>query len=364
MPSYLDYLVPRYLDIEAIVTEDSTHLSVEDQVIGHSREGRSIRAFALGTGPLHVSLIGGCHADEPVGPAMLERLVAHLGKLPESDSLRRDWRWRIVPHVNPDGAAVNATWSELTQTVSDHLGAPDEAYDLLAYARFVVRELPGDDIEFGFPRHAADSGARPENGAVADYLRAGGPYELHASFHGMGLAPGPWFLLEPSWIDRSAPLRAALRRCVKAMGYRPMDLDREGEKGFRRIDEGFSTRPDSRAMVTHFEALGDHATASRFRPSSMEFVRRLGGDPLTLVSEMPLFLMSDSPRHADDPRFEKGTEGRRRLLAQIRELVSGKSDESARRAVAEAAIRPMPIRDQMRLQLALLDRALTLLGAD
>ena len=43
-------------------------------------------------------------------------------------------------------------------------------------------------------------------------------------------------------------------------------------------------------MSEYFMAAGDPVTASLFRPSSMETVRSLGGDPLTLVSEMPLFI--------------------------------------------------------------------------
>ena len=57
-----------------------------------------------------------------------------------------------------------------------------------------------------------------------------------------------------------------------------------------RLAPGFSTRPDSRAMAAHFRAQGDEATAALFRPSSMEAIRALGGDALTLVSEMPLFV--------------------------------------------------------------------------
>jgi hypothetical protein len=352
------------LDIEAILVEDLAREAVQGRVIGHSRQGNSIQAFVLGSGPIRISLIGGCHADEPVGPAMLEKLVAFLGKLPNTSPLLSERRWHIVPHTNPDGEAINAAWSDLTQPTTDHRNAPDEAYDLVAYVQEVIRELPGDDIEFGFPRHDADTGARPENLAVAGFLQAEGPFHLHASFHGMGLAPGPWFLLEPSWTDRTAAMRDALRDRVSSLGYRPMDLDRRGEKGFCRIDEGFSTRPDSQAMIAHFEALGDYETAALFRPSSMEYVRQLGGDPLTLVSEMPLFLVPEASGDRDSPRFEKGTEGRKRLLAWLQQLVSGKSPEIARLAVVEAGVHAMPIRDQMRLQLAFLDQALALLTAE
>ena len=294
------------LDIESILAADPAGDSVQGRTIGRSRQGRSIQAFVLGTGPLRISLIGGCHADEPVGPAMLERLVNFLGRLPRTDRLLAELRWHIVPHVNPDGAVENAAWSDFTLPTTDHRNAPDKAYDLVTYVQRVVRELPGDDIEFGFPRHDGDVDARPENLAVAHFLQPGAPFHLHASFHGMGLAPGPWFLLEPSWAERTVSMRDSLRQLVELMGYRPMDLDRKGEKGFHRIDEGFSTRPDSQAMIAHFEALGDAETAALFRPSSMEFVRSLGDDPLTLVSEMPLFLVPESSGEQRAPRFEKG----------------------------------------------------------
>lgn len=348
------------LDIEAILVADPIAATTLGRTIGQSLQGASIEAYVLGDGPLRISLIGGCHADEPVGPAMLARLVTYLGELPETHPLISDRRWSIVPHVNPDGAAINAAWSDSTVPTTDHLNEPDEAYDLVAYVQEVVRELPGDDIEFGFPRDPLDRAARPENLAVAGFLSAEGPFQLHASFHGMGLAPGPWFLLEASWADRTVAMRETLRDRVRSMGYRPMDLDRKGEKGFYRIDEGFSTRPDSRAMAAHFEALGDLETAALFRPSSMEYVRSLGGDPLTLVSEMPLFLVDDVAESPDTPRFEKGTEGRKRLLAWLLELVSDKPTDIARQAIFEAGVRAMPIRDQMRLQLAFLDQALSL----
>ena len=39
--------------------------------IGSSRQGRDIHGFCLGSGSIKVSLIAGCHADEPVGPLLL-----------------------------------------------------------------------------------------------------------------------------------------------------------------------------------------------------------------------------------------------------------------------------------------------------
>ncbi len=322
--------------------------------IGRSREDRPIHGWRFGGGPVAVSLIAGCHADEPVGPDLLRRLCAWLGRLPASHRLLRLHRWSVVPHVNPDGELRNSEWSRATAPAADHRGRPDRGFDLVAYLGDAVREPPGDDVEFGFPRSAADVGARPENRAVAGFLAAGAPYRLHASLHGMGFAPGVWFLLEEAWEERTGALREALAQQAGSMGYPLLDIDRHGEKGFRRIGEGFSTRPDSRAMRTFFEARGEPETAALFRPSSMELVRSLGGDPLTVVSEMPLFLLA--PEDAGGPPFVPGTAGghdlKRWLGRQVAEVGGDPGSLAAR------GVRPMPIGDQMRLQLALIDRAL------
>jgi hypothetical protein len=318
--------------------------------IGRSRRGVGIDAHRLGRGALHISLIGGCHADEPVGPAMLRRLAVYLDALPADHPLLAEATWSIVPHVNPDGEARNAPWSSQPVPAVDHLGREDRAYDLPLYLRHVIRERPGDDMEFGFPRGPEDAEARPENRAVADFLAAGAPFHLHGSFHGMAFASGPWFLLDEAWIGRTADLRDAMRRKVGEMGYRIFDVDRGGEKGFHRIDEGFTTRPDSRPMRAYFEERGDPETALKFRPSSMEYVRSLGGDPLTLVSEMPLFLrplVEGETGRPDDPFF-------RDFLARAASM--------SREELERTGVRGMPVRDQMRLQIAFLNEALRAVG--
>ncbi len=311
--------------------------------LGVSREGRDVTGYRIGSGPRAVSLIAGCHADEPVGPAMLDCLAAWLLALPPDSPPVADLAWYLVPHANPDGEARNARW-----TAGAFGGDPEAGFDPGLYLRHAVREAPGDDVEFGFPRGQSDARARPENRAIAAFLRSGAPFSLHASFHGMAFAAGPWFLLEAAWTDRTGALRERLRRRVRALGYRLHDVDRRGEKGFRRIDEGFTTRPDSRAMAAHFEALGDAATAALFRPSSMEFVRSLGGDPLTLVSEMPLFLLP--------PEHYAGGDVLR--PAVVRELAAERDPARIRALAAERGVEPMPIADQMRLQLEYLQAGL------
>jgi hypothetical protein len=116
-------------------------------------------------------------------------------------------------------------------------------------------------------------------------------------------------------------------------------------------------------MRDHFLALGDPEMAARFRPNSMETIRALGGDPLTLVSEMPLFLLPGVGERIGPPdpvadEWSERLDGWRRRLAE---------DESPRTIDEEAralGLRAMPIRDQMRIQWALVSAAVGLAAGE
>jgi hypothetical protein len=285
-----------------------------------------------------------------VGPRLLRRLAGYLSSLPREDPLVAEHEWWILPHINPDGEARNRPWSEPGAT----------SYDLPNYLANVVREPPGDDIEFGFPLDVEDTGARPENRCAYDWwASASGAFDLHVSLHGMGFAAGPWFLLDRAWAIRCSQLMRECAHQTEALGYRLHDVERRGEKGFERIERGFCTRPDSASMRTFFEERGDHETARLFRPSSMETIRAfgeaLGGDPLTLVSEMPLFLIPGVGERLGPPdpvadRWKERIEGWRRMLADAAEGERAVTEARVREEAEEEGLRPMPVRDQQALQ--------------
>ena len=312
----------------------------EGRALGRSREGRPVRGFRFGNGRLAVSLLGGCHADEPVGPRLLRHLVAYLRRLPPGDPWIRGYEWWIVPHINPDGEERNVGWAD------EDAGA----YDLGRYLRDALREPPGEDIEFGFPQGPSDDGTRPENLSIYEWWRTcDRPFALHASLHGTAFAAGPWFLIEPAWRDRYGPLRDRCIETVSRLGYTLHDVERKGEKGFVRLERGFCTRPDSVSMRAYFTALGDPGTASLFRPSSMETIRAFGGDPLTLVSEMPLFITPGVGEVLGPPDPVLLGWGER--LARWKAGAHGDENPSAiTKRAKSAGLVAMPVIDQMHLQ--------------
>lgn len=311
--------------------------------IGTSRDGRPLGGVVLGDGPLRVSLIAGAHADEPVGPETLRTLILEAceAQSPLADLLQ-EVRFVIVPHINPDGAARNRPWTDAWPS-------------LAAYLRHRVREKPGDDLEFGFPT------MRPENRAVSQFLRHHGPMDLHLSLHGMGVSAGFFLLIERHWGFRTGALQEALRAEAERMDLGLHDHNRKGEKGFFYLGPGFNTTPEGTAMRTFFRAQQQPAEARRFHQSSMEFVRSLGGDPLCMVTELPLFLMRPTAEASgsDTPGHPATYLACREALAQHAAAPSGASGDALDRVRSAYGLAPFPLRDAVHLQLRVIQQGVT-----
>lgn len=293
--------------------------------LGTSEEGRPLYGITAGDGPVHLSCIAGNHADEPVGPATLRYLVDRLLRTAPEAAWRRGIRWTIVPHTNPDGEARNQPWI-------------DAWPDAEAYFRHRVRELPGRDMEFGFPD------LRAENEAVSRFLRDRGPFSAHLSAHGMGVAAGALLLIHPHWSFRTDGLQALYRDATAQAGLALHDHNRQGEKGFFWIGPGFTTTPNGEGMRAYFRAQNDPEMAERFLDSSMEFVEALGGMPLSVVTELPLFVLdSPTPVGGPPPRYTAFKDALPRIH---HELQTGSTSDT----LAEFALTPLPLHAAMRLQ--------------
>ena len=291
-------------------------------VIGHSVEGREIPAFILGSGPIKVSLIAGAHADEPVGPETIRQMITN----PNSDWFKQ-CTFYCIPQINPDGENRNQAWIKKW---------PDPT----AYIEHVVREPPGKDIEFGYPN------MRPENEAASKFWKTHGPFHLHLSLHGMGFAEGVMLLIQRHWTSRTQKIRDAYVKLAADIGLGLHNHNRKGEKGFFYIEDGFTTTPEGEAMRAYFNGIGDPKTAALFHDSSMEYIRSLGGDPLCLVTEIPLFSIKHSGNATMIPEN----------YLRLKELYSqGKITETT---LKEFEVRPVNINDAVNLQLQTIDLAI------
>ena len=309
--------------------------------LGSSEDGTMLYGAVVGTGPITVSLIAGNHADEPVGPETLRSfLINGLARRDDMESMLRRFQFVVVPHTNPDGEARNRAWMEAWP-------------DLEAYLMEAVRENPGRDMEYGFPD------MRPENTHVSAFLREHGPFDLHASLHGMSAGEGAMLLINRPWTFRTQSLRDDFASAAAAKGLPLHDHNRKGEKGFFWIEPGFQTTPRGDAMRTYFRARGDAAMAERFHDSSMEFVASLGGDPLSLVTELPLFLIRGEEGDGHQPtRYLK----LRERLPDIKARLD--RGEDVDELLAPFDVRPVPLKTAMHLQFRALELGLRAVAPD
>ncbi len=305
--------------------------------IGTSEEGRPLDAVVIGKGVRRVSLIAGAHSDEPVGPETLREFILQaLAQRQKFTELFETYQFIIIPQINPDGEAHNRRWTDIWPSV--------EAYLLHAF-----REPPGRDLEFGFPN------MRKENTHVSEFLIEHGPFVMHASLHGMGFAEGAMLLIERHWIERTQNLREQFKALLKNAGLRLHDHDRKGEKGFIYIEPGFWTTPEGRAMRAHFESKDDRETALNFHDSSMEFVRKIGRDPLCLVTELPLFIINKEIPNQPAGMPLAYLEFKERIPDLRAKLSLGESIENV---LQEYQIIPLDLSLAIRLQLGIIEAGL------
>jgi hypothetical protein len=94
--------------VGSVLDDEETTGRVSVAELGHSVEGRSIRAVTLGQGPVSVLLWSQMHGDESTASMSLADIVHWWAVSPEDDPLRRRLADRLtitmIPMLNPDGA--------------------------------------------------------------------------------------------------------------------------------------------------------------------------------------------------------------------------------------------------------------------
>ncbi len=262
--------------VEAVCEDLQRSTACTLEQIGTSKQGRPVQALAIGDGTTVITIKGNAHADEPTGIITCIQLVRLLKDHPDWRPLLDRFRFCLVPTANPDGLARNQGWLS-------------SSFSLEQYFRHVYRDLPQNDVEFGYPSDAAEiEGVRPENVACARFFDACAPIASHISLHSMVFTGGAWFLLsgseDPGFVE---PVITFLTSACRDISLPLHDEDRGGQRGFARIAPGFHTIPTVEGMQTFFKQSGNTALTSQFRLNSMQYNMRFNDARYTAVSELP-----------------------------------------------------------------------------
>lgn len=337
--------------LEAWLARLRTKESLEVDEIGSSRAGRPMVGLRVGNGPVVCSITAGAHADEPAGPMAAMLLADWLSSDDQAaQDLGKEVTFVICPQVNPDGAEANREWFSPVP-------------DFKSYLSHVKRELPGDDVEFGYPGDGKTA-LRAENQAVTEYLGLYPGADVHFSLHSMAFAGGAWFLLGGQSLTETSLIRERLQVNIEESGFRLHDIDRRGDKGFRRIGPGFCTTPDSRAMERHFIEAGDHDMATRFRLSSMEWTLNRNPKAFIMVTELPMFGLDGGFQEQPDNGYRAGTAAKldsapapgstayEKFRNALKELMAKGDLAGAERLGEEYNLVAVPFKDQCRLMIA------------
>lgn len=89
------------------------------EVVGHSVQNRPIHAIQWGSGPVRVFMWSQMHGNESTTTRALADLIAYLLSLDEDHPWHKQFRFLLIPQLNPDGAAaftrVNANKVDLNR---------------------------------------------------------------------------------------------------------------------------------------------------------------------------------------------------------------------------------------------------------
>jgi len=251
---------------------------VTSQTIGHSREGKAIKALIIGQDDKeNIAATANCHAEEAVGTISLLVLADQLASNPFASKALETRRFLLIPQANPDGYYINQGWLQKQ--------SPSYA-DFLLHSK---RDLREEDVEHGIPTEETEGSARPESMAIAEFYRqfSAQGINYYVTLHSRDLGGGAMFLCGEQPQDQT--VFDVLESVVKDNGMPMRQEDTCGLDGFTKLRDGFYSIPTFKQMREKFLISGHLERVKKFKLNSFEYVKMTCGTKLSLVSELPLF---------------------------------------------------------------------------
>lgn len=249
MPDVLTYLrsLPRMTRIPTPAELDDALLRLARadrrawrvERVGASAHGRPLRVLSIGGGARHVLVIGGPHANEPIGFLTMLHLARLLAERP---ALREGRTWHLLPCLDPDGAA---------RMITHWYGGP---YALRAYHRGFYRPPMAQHPEAAFGRDEQPAGTV----ALRTLLRELRPAVM-CSLHNADFG-GAFFILNRALFG----LPTVLQRLTAAWGM-PLSRSHADTFGWPSPGLGVYVRPEV-ASRTHLSAYAQRYGTLSFVP--------------------------------------------------------------------------------------------------
>ncbi|MEY9956742.1 M14 family zinc carboxypeptidase [Streptacidiphilus sp. MAP5-52] len=247
------------LNLAAKYTTDCGSGRVRD--IGATRGGRRLELLSVGTGPVHLLVLGGPHSNEQVSAAAVPELLRLLGEgTDRGDRRLAPFTFHVLPVWDLDGAQLAR--SAFTWPPTLH-----------GYHSGFFRPAAQDQPEWAFPTAGSGEFLPPETAAVAEVIDGIRPVAL-VSLHNADFAAGGYFMTTGA----TAPLLARLRELPPACGMAyggPYDA------------------PDAGALAPGVFAMPNPADGDGLASSLHYHARRTGG--FGIIPEVPLWRITAPP---------------------------------------------------------------------
>ncbi len=278
------------------------------ETVGASAEGRPIELVTVGHGRRPVLLVGVPHPNEPIGTLTIDFLTRLLC---EDDGLRADLDLTLfaIPVADPDGFVLNEGWFK-------------GGFSPLRYACEFYRPPHREQVEWSFPvdyKTLQFTTPAPETASVMRVMERVRP-EVFYSLHNAGFC-GVYF-----YASHDRP--ALFRRLHELVDRQGLPLHR-GEpevpylKSFAPAVHALFSIEDTYEYLAR--TLGeDPAAVIDAGTCADDWLKRVGGDPFSLVCELPYFTSPalDDTSPADVTRRDAVLAGTARELALVAETAA------------------------------------------
>lgn len=265
IPSHIDLL----LQLEELKTQHPNQLTVIRD--GKSRKGKDLISVEIGHGGRIIAISAGAHSDEPTGTLTSLHLIKNLLTNPIFRSFTSRYRFVFHPLIDPDGAAVNANWSNFK-------------YDFKTYLLHGFRNSkPADDCEHGIPV-SPEQQIRPELQFFKNNIdNQVGRIDYYITLHTTHRTGGCIFIISPKGIDKNTI--NILTRICRDFGVPVMDIDLHGKDGMEYIAPGFLSAPSMSKLAKKY--IDRPEIYSQIRMPTYEYVQTSCGTTCALISELP-----------------------------------------------------------------------------